>query len=447
MLWLGAVTGCQDRQKEAQRMIQEAGFTLTMDDFGRVARMGRLELVKAYLAAGLSVDGRNSEQCTALFQAAAAGQTAVVSTLLEAGAEPNVAGTNFDTALIAAARAGQTECIGRLIASGAKAEHRTPKNWTALTAAAYGGQKGTCQLLVEKAPQSLDEALHMAAIQGETSVMACLLEAQANVYWRNAGGKTALMYAAMNGHEAAAKLLLEHGANRQDRDGREKCAQDYAAEMGHQSVVTLLETWQTASNGDTKSTANPVISAALTAPDSAQPVTRDASALRPLQGAHLPEVMSSRATLREQLIVKELVAEPTPVLLSGVGADGQSALLTLAETPTAPPMMVKAGREVPGTGLELVRAQRREADEPSEVTLRHRQTGETVRLRKGEPAPPLRWHAVLSTPSGETFQARTLDEFSLGAGAGVTWRVSEIQPTQLVLQHGVTGETVVLRSR
>ena len=95
---------------------------------------GRVEAVKALLAAGAARDATDAEGHTAVMRAAAEGQAATIAALLVAGANANVAEpTNKDTALMLAASQGHAAAVEALLAGGAKAGLKDVDGDTALS--------------------------------------------------------------------------------------------------------------------------------------------------------------------------------------------------------------------------------------------------------------------------------------------------------------------------
>lgn len=85
--------------------------------------------------------------------------------------------------------------------------------------------------------------LHLACNEGFDSIVALLLEHQADVWAQNNIGLTPLHYAAFHGHVHAIQLLLAagamHTANLQDQSA--KTALDLAKKNNHFAVIDLLE--------------------------------------------------------------------------------------------------------------------------------------------------------------------------------------------------------------
>lgn len=86
-------------------------------------------------------------------------------------------------------------------------------------------------------------ALHVAAVKGDTSCLRLLLEAGGSVTKRDVGGATPLHSAVLAGHLAVVKLLVEYGAKRSlgmvcgtDK----KTPLEIAHSEGHDDIVRFL---------------------------------------------------------------------------------------------------------------------------------------------------------------------------------------------------------------
>ena len=102
-----------------------------------------------------------------------------------------------------------------------------------------------CLLLPSSSSSSLQSkyggftALMNAAMNGHDTVIALLLEADAQIDAQDNDGWTPLIYASIWGKEAAVRELLKGDANL-DLKYNGKTALDYARERNHQSIVDLL---------------------------------------------------------------------------------------------------------------------------------------------------------------------------------------------------------------
>ena len=203
-----------------------------------------------------------------LLDAAARGDVAAVWTLL--GSEPtlmHVAGEHGKTALHWAAEHDHVWVASLLVDAGANLAARTSWGATALEWAATMGSRRVGALLVargnarptlavasglgllpevrarlaEGERDSLDEALYLAARNGENEVVVLLLEHGANVDAKGFFGGTALHWAAYNGYAETVRLLLARGARRDVHDERfDATARGWAIEGGHAEIATLI---------------------------------------------------------------------------------------------------------------------------------------------------------------------------------------------------------------
>ena len=79
-----------------------------------------------------------------------------------------------------------------------------------------------------------------AAVWGHDTVIALLLEADAQIDAQANDGGTSLISACGNGKEAAVRELLKGNPNLDLKSNSAKTALDYAREQNHQSIVNLL---------------------------------------------------------------------------------------------------------------------------------------------------------------------------------------------------------------
>ena len=79
-----------------------------------------------------------------------------------------------------------------------------------------------------------------AAFGGYDTVIALLLEADAQIDAQGNNGMTPLIWASGMGKEAAVRELLKGNPNLDLKDNRGKTALDWAREKNYQSIVNLL---------------------------------------------------------------------------------------------------------------------------------------------------------------------------------------------------------------
>jgi ankyrin repeat protein len=226
----------------------------------KAAREGRIDDVKALLAAGASVDERDpSTGATALCVAAASGQNEVVKLLLSLGADVNAESKDGDTALMWAAQSPQSPILKLLLEKGAKVNARNKIGRTALLFA-LGAEdiRNTTDLLENGA----DPNIALAAAHGTTPLIAVaaipgpaglalvrvLLEHGADVTPKTTDeGISALFSAAYAGRSDMVELLLSKGANVNDKNFAGSTALMVAA-MG--TGLAYLESANTGTVGD-----------------------------------------------------------------------------------------------------------------------------------------------------------------------------------------------------
>jgi ankyrin repeat protein len=204
------------------------------------ARVGAVRRVQVLLRLrGAVVDARDTEGCTALHHASAAGQTESARLLLKAGAD--------------------VEADDK--------RHWYP--WRPLHYASVMGHEGTARLLLqldadpkyyedeiieeEETEWERHEAeeywkgyhpLHLACIHGHVGVVKILLDAGADEGHIDSNSCTPFIRAVRIGQEAVVRLLIDHG---QDVDGRKSdghfaswCSLFVAASKGRESMIRLL---------------------------------------------------------------------------------------------------------------------------------------------------------------------------------------------------------------
>lgn len=167
------------------------------DEFVMAAARGKLDEVKAALAAGANPNAFNSSGATALHDAAYYGHLPVIETLLAAGADVNIFGEDTgmganNTALGLVAASGYTRdheaIIRTLVAAGAAVDVQDPQGTTPLMRAVGLGFHGF--------PQSVQ----------------ALLDAGANMEMKDSFGRTALKLAIERKLDDIARMLRAAGA-------------------------------------------------------------------------------------------------------------------------------------------------------------------------------------------------------------------------------------------
>jgi len=196
-----------------------------------------VEMTKALLAAGASVDIANHFGVTPLLQASRNGDVEVMRVLLDAGAEPTRWHPEGETPLMAASRTGSVDAVRLLLARGSfvnavdQYQEETALMWAAaegqldvvktlLAAGADPNIKAHVSTLTQRShadhPSGGFTALMFAVRNGHTDVAKALVDGGADLKLTNADGASATVVAIANDRFDLAKQLLDMGADPND---------------------------------------------------------------------------------------------------------------------------------------------------------------------------------------------------------------------------------------
>ena len=212
------------KRLQAAELLLEAGADvnattqLSVTPLMLASRNGDADMLQLLIAHGADLEARDHAGETLLMAAARGGDAATISLLLQHGADPEARDTAYQqTALIHAARAGQPEAVDALLEGGADV-HAASRVGEEPPFRPNGGTRGEG---VEKAPErgmraaipGGKTALHFAARDGHTAIVAQLLEAGAEIDAADPNGITPLIFAISNNRMDTARLLIERGAD------------------------------------------------------------------------------------------------------------------------------------------------------------------------------------------------------------------------------------------
>jgi ankyrin repeat protein len=181
---------------------------------------GEVEPVKTALDAGLDIETRDSSGRSLLRLAVMGNHRDLVEMLIDKNAQVNTADWLGETPLMSAAQRGDAKMVSLLLSSGASPDLSTQANDQTLA----GGFT----------------ALHLAAHNGHTEVIATLLEEHANPNLADGAGVTPLMLACKIGAKDAAEVLLQKDARPDGADYHGQTPLMYAVSNGNKELVTLL---------------------------------------------------------------------------------------------------------------------------------------------------------------------------------------------------------------
>ncbi len=249
------------------KYLVEHGADINATDFQGVSVLmratvkGNLEIVKYLVEHGAQINAKDLHaHSTALFFAINNGQEDVVEYLAENGANIHVIDKSDCTPLHYAAKFGQLKSVKTLVKNGANVNSLI-KNpiWNNCTSVLYfailSGNIDVVKFLTEHGANLYftdtkgKNALHWTtdftrSNRSDTHVQIIdyLLEkAPLLIRGKTHTGETPLMIAAANGETNLIMCLLEHGANPDEKDNENKTALDAARIEKHVAAIKLLE--------------------------------------------------------------------------------------------------------------------------------------------------------------------------------------------------------------
>ncbi|KAK7957652.1 hypothetical protein PG988_012500 [Apiospora saccharicola] len=216
------------------------------------AATGSTEVFRALMEHGADPQLLGDQGESPLHLAAASGFAEILQFLLETKAtDIELRDTSRDaTPLSLAARWRRRDAVRLLASQGASLDVRDNTGWTPLHWAVHHGDKLLVRYLVgDLAGVDLLEArddgygltvLMMAAVNGDTDMVALLLNSGASTAAKDDEGRTALHHAARNGREAVVEALVDHGADitAETNDGRRP--EQLALDAGYEETADLF---------------------------------------------------------------------------------------------------------------------------------------------------------------------------------------------------------------
>ena len=169
----------------------------------------------------------------------------LVRDLVERGFDPNTRDAKGQPGLTIAMQEQSLKAARVLLAQPAvDVDALNQAGESALMMAALKGNLTALALLLDRGARVSQPgwaAIHYAATGPEPQAVGLLLDRGADVNAASPNGSTPLMMAAQYGAEASVKLLLERGADAKRRNQRDLRAADFARLAGRDSLTRMLE--------------------------------------------------------------------------------------------------------------------------------------------------------------------------------------------------------------
>ena len=477
---LATVASCRRPSEAVKSDLEQAGYQLTAADWLRAARGNDTPALKKFLATGFAADSLDDAGDSALHAAAAAGAKDSADFLLNHGLAVDLRGSMERTPLMAAVLGGQTEMTRWLLRQGADPRAKDKEGFSPLMLAVREGQAGAVAEIAPYHRESLDSALLLASLLGQTGAIDTLTNYGASVYARMEDGRTPLMIAAQNGHADAVKLLLDLGASRftTDRDGHDAAA--LATSAGHPEIAALLAREPLPAD---LALASPVeVASAMEAFVDARAAgdpevaAADAAATmppsRPIQGEVLsattpetePEPETATLTVKNPaapaaktfalppIVMRHYRESELPVIVHSV--QGETAKLEIRGNP---PREIEAhpGDAIPGTRFVVVSTHRRM--QSSKLNLGREEEVSVVTVKDTANGATREWISGLSAsahdPVALVEDATTHRRYTATTGQrfksadGTEFIISDVRPNQLVIEEAATGAVRTLPLR
>ncbi|WP_411826971.1 ankyrin repeat domain-containing protein [Luteolibacter sp. AS25] len=503
------ISNCRKKSESAEKEIQEAGYEMTSEGWFDAANAGDVTVMKKMVSAGFDEKISNPEGNSALHIAAGNGNETVAEYLLNRGFSVDEKGAQGRTPLMSAVASDQPGMVSWLLSQGADPKIKDDGGFMALMLATSTGKATSVEELAPYHREDLDSALLLAALVGQAKVIDTLTNYGASVYARMEDGRTPLMLSAENGHTEAVALLMDIGASRFATTEDGSTAQSLAVAAGHGDIAKMIETGFTgdalalesdeevaeAMNDylDEVETRDMVDEEALPAGDPAlaanagqkppsefdqQPIeypgqettgnssqstatAQSASASKPLRhstprplgGARVsPIAASGNVSDSPPLVMRHYRQRELPVEVRKVSG-GVASLHLVGQNPRD--VEVSAGQAIPDSSLVVVKVYSRTEvgklnnSQPIEVGIvdvEDTVSGQRAEWIAGKSAPGHDPVALVEDAiTGQRYVAKPGQKFT--SEDGREFMVSDVRPSQLIIEEVATGQVSTLRLR
>lgn len=204
---------------------------------------GQLEIINAFIRAGMELNFVGEDGMTPLFYAIKEGQTNTASLLLKNDADPNKKSGSQISPLVAAILNDLEDIKELLIAKGANTKEA--ENAYLIQAADTGDVNKVENCIniganLEAKSMEGDTALIIASKCGHASIVKLLIEEGADINAGNIEGKTPLIMAAGYGHLDIVDILFQKGVNINAKDKFGRNAIMIAQDSGFSNIMNFL---------------------------------------------------------------------------------------------------------------------------------------------------------------------------------------------------------------
>ncbi|MQL78698.1 hypothetical protein Taro_011133 [Colocasia esculenta] len=205
----------QGHSLTAKYLLEHGGDPSASSELGatplhHAAGTGNIELLNILLAKGVDVDS-HSESGTPLIWAAGHGQQDALKVLLEHGANPNARTEDDITPLLSSVAAGSLPCLKLLIEVNlnlADSAAEFPELFVGILGLEVFGISGVLSGANVNISAGGATPLHIAADNGNTDLINCLLEAGADPNAEDEDGLKPIQTAALRSNREAVKIFL-----------------------------------------------------------------------------------------------------------------------------------------------------------------------------------------------------------------------------------------------
>jgi ankyrin repeat protein len=139
-------SGCKGREGY-KKAIEKKGIPYSQEAFLDNVRTGDRELVEMFLSAGMDVNAKDKDGCTALMIASEKGDLGTAELLVRKGADVNARDIGGYTVLMYVAYNGNLDIAKLLIENKADVGAKDNDGWTALMFGSLGGKTEMVKLL------------------------------------------------------------------------------------------------------------------------------------------------------------------------------------------------------------------------------------------------------------------------------------------------------------